>query len=182
MTPKALSRLIVRSLQRSGAVKVDGLGIFRRDKTGHVSFQRSEDLRIFISHCTEDGDAAERLFNELAARGFSPWLDRRKLLPGQNWRRRIEDAISSADFFIACFSHRSVVKRGGFQAELRFALACANRMPLDEVFVVPVRLDDCQIPGRIQREIQYTDLFPNWDAGFERIVHIIEEGQMRRAA
>jgi len=35
--------------------------------------------------------------------------------------RRIEDAIANSDFFIACFSTRSVKKRGGFQAEIRFA-------------------------------------------------------------
>jgi hypothetical protein len=183
MTLEQLARLIERLLKRSGAAEIGGLGVFSRDKTGDVSFQRSsEGLRIFIAHTTEDDDAAERLFDGLAARGFAPWLDRRKLLPGQNWRRRIEDAIASADFFIACFSTRSVLKRGGFQAEVRFALACANRVPLDDVFVVPVRLDNCRMPSRIQREVQYVDLFPDWDAGFERIVQIIEERQFLRAA
>jgi hypothetical protein len=182
MTLEELADLIKRSLKRSEAVEIHGLGIFVRDKTGDVSFQHSDAPRIFIAHSMEDGDAAERLFDGLAAQGFAPWMDRRKLLPGQNWRRRIEDAIASADFFIACFSRGSVAKRGGFQAEIRFALACANRMPLDDVFVIPVRLDDCPMPSRIQREIQYVDLFPDWAQGFERIVQIIQERQTRLAA
>ena len=54
-------------------------------------------------------------------------------------------------------------------------------VPLDEVFLLPVRLDECRVPPRIQRETQYVDLFPAWDAGFARIVHIVE-CQMRLLA
>ena len=65
-------------------------------------------------------------------------------------------------------------KRGGFQAEVRYALDCAKRVPLDDVFIIPVRLDDCRVPARIQKETQYVDLFPDWDAGLQRVFHIIE--------
>ena len=34
-----------------------------------------------------------------------------------------------------CFSARSVGKKGGFQAELRYALDCARRIPLDGVYL-----------------------------------------------
>jgi hypothetical protein len=115
-----------------------------------------------------------RTFNELRSGAYAPWLDRRKLLPGQNWPRRIEDAITSADFFIACFSTNSVKKRDGFQAEVRFALDCAGRLPFDAVFLIPVRLDDCRVPARIQRETQHVDLFPDFVAGVESVVATIE--------
>ncbi len=98
--------------------------------------------------------------------------------PGQNWPRRIEDAIADSDFFIACFSRHSVKKRGGFQAEIRYALDCASRMPLDDVFLIPARLDDCRVPARIQRETQYVDLFPDWHSGFGRIAGIIEKQRL----
>jgi hypothetical protein len=181
MTLEELGQLIQRSLQRSSAVEIEGLGVFARDKSGDISFQHSNSPRIFIAYATEDRPKAERLFNDLTERGFAAWLDRRKLLPGQNWPRRIEDAIANADFFIACFSGRSVNKRGGFQMEIRHALDCANRIPLDDVFLIPVRLDECRVPTRLQREMQYVDLFPDWDAGFERVLRIIER-QNRRAA
>ena len=48
-------------------------------------------------------------------------------------------------------------------------------MPLDDVFLIPARLDDCRVPARIQRETHYVDLFPDWDSGFGRIVGIIEK-------
>jgi hypothetical protein len=181
MTIDDLGRLIQRLLKRSGAVEIDGLGVFARGKTGDISFEHSDKLRVFIAYATEDRPAAERLFKQLTAHGFAAWLDRRKLLPGQDWPQRIEDAIDSSDFFIGCFSAKSIKKRGGFQTEIRLALECANRMPLDDVFLIPVRLDDCRVPTRIQRETQYVDLFPDWRAGFERVLRIIES-QIRRAA
>lgn len=181
MTVEQLSRLIQRLLRRSGAVQIDGLGEFAVNRTGDISFHHSNCARIFIAYATEDKAAAERLYNELTARDFAAWMDRRKLLPGQDWPHRIEDAIASSDFFIACFSSHSVKKRGGFQTEIRHALNCASSVPLDDVFLIPVRLDDCRVPARIQRETQYVDLFPDWDVGFERVLRMIERRNLRAA-
>ena len=132
--------------------------------------------------CRKTRPAADRLFENLEAAGFDPWLDRRKLLPGQNWPRSIEEAIGTSDFFLACFSHRSVKKKGGFQAEIRYALDCTQRIPLDEIFLIPARLDACPVPVRIQRETQYIDLFPDWDRGFRRILTAMRRQWSHRAA
>jgi len=181
MTVEELAGLIQRSLKRSTAVEIDGLGVFARDGFGRLSFRDSNRPRIFIAYATEDSASADRLYTALTARGFTPWLDRHKLLPGQNWPRRIEDAIASSDFFIACFSGKSARKKGAFQAEIRYALDCARRVPLDDVFLIPARLDNCRVPVRIQRETQYVDMFPEWEAGFARILLIIDR-QMKLAA
>lgn len=174
MSVEELARLIKRSLQRSDAVEIDGLGLFRRNESGDISYCQSHHPRVFVAYALADLESAERIFSTLSARGFAAWLDRRKLLPGQDWPRRIQEAIESSDFFIACFSRHSVRKRGGFQAELRHALDCARRLPLDDVFIIPVRLDDCLLPARIQRETQYVDLFPDWESGLDRVIRIIE--------
>jgi len=174
MGAEELADLISTELKRSPSIEIEGLGRFQRDRTGRITFTRGNRPRIFVAYALEDTEQAERLFAELQSRGYAPWLDRKKLLPGQNWPRRIQDAIESSDFFIACFSTKSVNKRGGFQAEIRYALDCATRVPLDEVYLVPVRLDDCRVPSRIRRETQYIDLFPDWDAGLEQVAGVIE--------
>lgn len=180
MTASDLARLIRRSLRRTASVELDDLGTFARE-SGKITFRPRGGPRVFIAYAVEDVTHAERLFGDLKNWGYSPWLDREKLLPGQNWPRRIEDAIESADFFIACFSSNSVSKRGGFQAEIRYAMDCASRVPLDEVFLIPVRIDECAVPTRIQRETQYVDLFPDWDQGVSRVREIVER-QRRKAA
>jgi hypothetical protein len=178
MSAEDLAILICRSLQRSATVEIDGLGVFRRDEAGQISFRGGTRPRVFIAYAVEDAALAERLYADLKARGFAPWLDRRKLLPGQNWPLRIREAIEGADFFVACFSRNSVGKRGGFQAEVRYALECASCVPLDDVYLIPARLDACRVPVRITRETQFVDLFPDWGTGLARLARII--GKRRR--
>ena len=177
-----LARLIRQCLAEGTSVEIDGLGTFIPDDQRGFRFQSRNRPKVFVAYVQEDAAAAERLFEDLEACGFDPWLDRRKLLPGQNWPRSIEEAITNSDFFLACFSHRSVKKKGGFQAEIRYALDCTQRIPLDEIFLIPARLDGCPVPMRIQRETQYIDLFPDWDRGFRRMVTAMRRQWNRPAA
>jgi hypothetical protein len=156
-------------LDEGSSVEIDGLGVFRR-RNGVYEFLPRQGPHIFVAYVQEDAEAAVRLYETLLAQGFDPWLDRKKLLPGQNWPRAIEQAIQVSDFFVACLSRKAVRKRGQFQAELRYALDCARRLPLDQAYFIPVRLEECPVPVRITREIQYVDLFPDWDRGIRRLI------------
>ncbi len=169
-----VAAVVRRCLERGDQVEIDGLGVFRPDGSQQFRFIPCNRARVFLAYVTEDGERAERLYDRLTEAGFQPWMDRRKLLPGQNWPRSIEEAIETSDFFLACFSTRSVNKKGGFQAEIRYALDCARRMPLDDIFLIPVRLDECRVPARIRREWQYIDLFPKWERGFRRLVQVLQ--------
>jgi len=172
---------IVRAcLEEGKTVVIDGLGTFRPDGKRGYRFVVRAAPTAFLAYVQEDADVVERLSDDLEMHGFEPWMDRRKLLPGQNWPRSIEDAIETSDFVIACFSRHSINKKGGFQAEIRYALDCARRVPLDDVFLIPVRLDACTVPSSIRREIQYIDLFPNWERGFRRILTVVGRQLKRR--
>lgn len=175
MKVRELAEQICRTLESSPSVEIDGLGTFTRSEDGVIEFRENKKPNIFVAYAVEDSELAEKLCADLEVRGYLAWMDRRKLLPGQNWPRRIQEAIENSDFFIGCFSTNSARKRGAFQAEIRYALDSARRIPLDEVFLIPVRLNDCPIPIRIKRETQYVDLFPQWEMGMARIVRIIEK-------
>ena len=168
-TAEQLAHLVVRSLARGKAVEIDGLGMFFPDTTRGFRFE-PQAPQIFLAYVREDLEHVLRLYAALTEAGLRPWMDVHKLLPGQNWPRAIECAIESSDYFVACFSQRSANQRGGFPAEIRYALDCARRVPLDDIFVVPVRLDRCRVPRSIHRELQYVDLFPDWERGFRRLV------------
>ena len=165
-----VARLVRRCLAEGTSVEIDGLGTFLPDARCGFRFVPRNRPKVFVAYVQEDAHAAERLFEALEGHGFDPWMDRRKLLPGQNWPRAIENAIDTSDFVVACFSRNSVRKKGGFQAEIRYALDCMQRVPLDEVFLIPVRLDASPVPARIQREFQYIDLFPDWERGVRHLV------------
>jgi hypothetical protein len=162
---RRLTGIVLRSLARGHAVEIDGFGTFYPDRLHGVRFEAATLPQVFIAYVREDRELADRLYQTVEAAGFSPWMDTRKLLPGQNWPRAIETAIENSEFFLACFSSSSVNQRGGFQAEIRYALDCARSIPLEEIYIVPVRLDECPVPRAIQCQLQYIDFFPDWDRG-----------------
>ena len=179
-TSEYLAQLVRRCLEQGKSVEIDDLGVFQRRSAGGYEFVPHSRPKIFLAYVQEDLVLADRLFENLETRGFAPWLDRRKLLPGQNWPRAIEQAIETSDFFVACFSRHSVGKKGAFQSEIRYALDCALRVPLDETYLIPLRFDDCRVPWKISREIQYIDLYPDWNRGLRRILSVIEKQSRRR--
>ena len=175
-----VARIVLRGVAQGKTVEIDGLGIFYPDARRGFRFVPRALPQVFIAYGAEDEPMAARLFEDLNRDGFRPWMDVRKLLAGQNWPRAIEAAIESSDFFGACFSGNSVRKKGGLQSELRYALDCARQLPLDEIYVVPVRLDACEVPRAIQHEFQYVDLFPDWDAGIARLLDMLGREVKRR--
>ena len=165
-------RLIDRCVREGSAIDLEGLGTFELDD-GKVVFQPSSRIRVFIAYAREDRAEARKLYRALKNHGLEPWMDEQKLLPGQNWPRAIERAMEVSDYVVICFSRRSVGKRGFFQSEIRYALDVASCVPLDEIFLVPVRLSECQIPQQIARKTQYIDLFPDWEAGFQALITVM---------
>lgn len=170
-----LARILRECVREGQIVHLGELGSFQQRERGGLEFIADSTPRIFIAYANEDLDIALRLADELTAAGFHPWIDKRKLMAGQNWRGAIERAIERSDYFVACFSSRSVGKRGQFPNELRLALRCADRMPLDDSFLLPVRLEPCEVPARIQAHLQWVDLFPDWQRGVRHLTEAIWE-------
>jgi len=169
-----VARILREALENGRAVEIDGLGTFLPGRERGFRFVAQTKPRVFIAYVEEDLGPVKKLYDVFERRGLRPWLDKKKLMPGQNWPRAIERAIETSDFFLACFSGRSTTKRGAFQSELRYALTCASRIPLDEIFFIPVRLEDCPIPGRISKQLQYIDLFPDWETGVNKVLGVME--------
>jgi hypothetical protein len=168
-----VARVVTRGLAAGRIVEIDGLGTFYPDARLGFRFEPQARPQIFLAYVKEDEAQVVGLYSALETAGFSPWMDVRRLLPGQNWPRAIQQAIETSDFFLACFSSHSVRKRGGFQAEIRYALDCARQVPLDQIFLVPVRLDACEVPRAVQAEFQWIDLFPDWSRGIAVLTAMI---------
>lgn len=116
--------------------------------------------KIFISYTRRDKKIVRQIYKELKSAGCSPWLDVEDILPGENWRRAINKAIEEADIFLAILSENSVDKRGVIQREIRLALDKMDELLPGDVFIIPLRIDDCEIPERL-KHLQVLD----WDDG-----------------
>ncbi len=136
------------------------------DDTTNGSIQKP---KVFISYAHEDQRAAERLYRDLKKMGLEPWLDKLKLLPGQNWEIEIKNAIKDSRYFIPLFSVTSVSKIGFVQNEFKTALDYFKQFPPGTIFAIPVRLNDCKIPYEELKSIHRVDLFPNWKEGIDNI-------------
>jgi len=179
---RALLQLIESRLREGASIEVGGMGSFRLAHDGQVAFRPCGEALVFLGYAEEDRPQIRKLFRQLQQAGFEPWMDCQKLLPGQNWPRAIQQTIEISDFFIGCFSKRSASKRGHFQSELNTALEVASHFPEEDVFFIPVRLEECELPRRIASSIHYVDLFPDWNRGVKKLIAALRRQQAARNA
>ena len=126
-------------------------------------------IQIFLAYASEDQHSVIDLYERLKEKGYNPWLDKRDLMPGQNWREEIPRAIRNSQIFIACLSQQSVSKQGYIQRELRMALNEYAEKPPGSIYLIPLKLDDCQVPDlRLEQlgvglqDLQWLDY---WESG-----------------
>ena len=127
---------------------------------------------VFISYAREDSEAATKIVKALKDNDIEVWFDRDSLLPGQNWKLEIEKAIPTCRYFITILSHKSVTKRGVVQSEIRQALDVMKEYPVGEIFLIPVRLDNCTQNIPEIRNLQWVDMFPDWNAGIDKLLTV----------
>jgi len=132
--------------------------------------------KVFISYAAEDYSSAERLYDAFAAGEIDPWLDRKKLRPGQYWQLHIDRAIRSADFVLILISRNSATKRGFVQREVKQALDIWQDKLEEDVFLIPCRIEDCDVPDALRR-FQWVDLFST--QGLDALIDTILQEQSR---
>jgi cold shock CspA family protein len=138
--------------------------------------------QIFISYAKEDRLFAERLCNDLQQAGVKPWLDSIDLIPGQDWNKAIRKAISKSSYFLALLSSRSVRKTGFVQREVRFALEVAEEYPEDQIFIIPVRIDECEPSFEGLKKLHRVDFFPSYKDGLRQLLRPIKYMQEEKPA
>lgn len=131
---------------------------------------------VFLSYAREDKEAVENLHARLEGEGFSPWMDTKNLVAGEDWKLALARAIRESTFFVACLSKNFAGKRGMIQQELKEALDLWKQKLPEDIYLIPVRLEDCGTHESLGR-FQWVDLFE--EDGFEKLLRAINEGVKR---
>jgi NAD-dependent SIR2 family protein deacetylase len=131
-----------------------------------VAVTPQRNLKVFLCHASGDKPAVEGFYNTLVNDGIDAWLDKKNLIPGQSWQYEIPKAVKSSDVVIVFLSSLSVTKEGFVQKEIRIALDTADEKPEGTIFIIPARLENCEVPERLAR-FQWVDLFE--EDGYERL-------------
>lgn len=130
--------------------------------------------RIFISYSHQDKEVAQKLYTFFKDRNLNPWLDEEELLPGMKWKEKINDAIRDSRYFIPLLSRNST--KGGSYVEKELNEAKQNlKKYTDEIYLIPIRIDDCQVLDSTIQEFQIVDLSQDWDRGLKKILQSMGE-------
>lgn len=108
----------------------------------------------FLSYAREDARFVADLARRLLQHGVMTWFDRKDLLPGDDWRRKIDDGIERSDFVLTFVSPASVNKTGYFQRELKYAIEQRQLRPEGARYIIPIVIGDCEPPSSV-RDIQW---------------------------
>lgn len=126
-------------------------------------------MPVFISYSHQDKEFVDKLAAHLVKNNAHVWVDTWELNVGDSILSKVQEAIQYASALLVVLSSASV------QSEwCKKELSAGLMRELEEkrVIVLPVRLDDCEIPMFL-REKMYADFRTNFDVGLKAVVDSI---------
>ena len=113
----------------------------------------------FLCYAKENSTGVREFRERLKTEAWiDPWFDEEDILPGQMWEGRVTEAVHNSHAVIVFLSSIAVRTEGFFHKELKLALDAAAEKPDGTIFIIPIRLDACDVPGRLL-PYQYVDYF-----------------------
>jgi hypothetical protein len=107
-------------------------------------------FQVFLSYSRLDSRIVRGFHRRLLARGITVWMDVENILGGEDWRTAIRNAIRGSQLMLIFLSRKVVAREGYLQYEILEALDESRRKPPGQIFLIPVRLDDCAIHPRLE--------------------------------
>ena len=138
----------------------------------HKSDLKKRSAKVFLCHSHADQDAVHALYSRLKKDAVEAWLDSEKLIPGQDWQNEIHRAILKSQVVIVCLSRHFNKQKGYRHEELKIALEKADSLPADEIFIIPARLEKCDLP-RSLRHLHRVDLFEA--NGYKKLLGVLRK-------
>lgn len=133
----------------------------------------------FLSYCHENAAEIAELYDDLIEAGEEVWVDKESILPGENWKDAIQLGIEQSYAMVLCLSKEVESRRESvIYSEIREAIERYRSCKPGSIYLIPVRLSECEIP-RIKidatswlSDLHYIDLFPksNRPEGLKRLI------------
>ena len=148
-----------------GAVSIDTL-------LAYVSMTDSKSKRdhLFISYAGEDSAVCEWLAKKLALEGYAVWCDRLKLLGGEPFPDRIDEAIKERSFRVLGLLSQPWLDKPNPSRERKAALDIADGRDIDD-FLIPLNVGGVR-PEDLDWMISPLSFisFQHWDAGLRLLL------------
>ena len=140
--------------------------------------------KVFLSYVRENQPIVQYIDQILTDYGIDIITDYRNMRGGYDWQNMLRELIENSGHFIPCFSKEfSSRERTVLYRELDYAIECVADINPQHNWIIPVRINECEIPKiRIRPQVlltnlHYIDLFPpsQYFEGIENIVKSIDE-------
>ena len=113
----------------------------------------------FLAYSKLNRTPVREFATRLKAEGWiDPWFDEEDILPGQVWQNSVVTGVRQSHAVIIFLSKVAIASEGFFQKEIKLALDTAAEKPEGTIFIIPIRLNDCEVPEMLSK-YQYVDYF-----------------------
>jgi hypothetical protein len=140
-------------------------------------------IQVFLSYARPDQEKAKSIYVELVNAGFSPWMDKMSIFPGDEWEKRLEIEVGNCHFFVVCLSKHTVERRPVMIKERKIALKRYDEyMERGDIFIIPLlleELEDTEVPEDLRR-FQWDYWFEDKEEGIKKLVSTIDNGIEQR--
>ena len=134
----------------------------------------SERQALFISHASpEDNAFTIWLGAKLAAAGYEVWADVLRLTGGDDWQRKLEDALRNRACKVLLAANQKSVEKQGVRNEIQIASDVAKKIG-DTRFIIPLKLGPFDAPFLIAHA-QYIDFSHGWSSGLHELLTALQD-------
>jgi len=134
----------------------------------------SERQALFISHASpEDNAFTIWLGAKLAAAGYEVWADVLRLTGGDDWQRKLEDALRNRTCKVLLVANQKSVDKQGVRNEIQIASDVAKTIS-DTRFIIPLKLGPFDALFLIAHA-QYIDFSHGWSSGLHELMSALQD-------
>lgn len=138
--------------------------------------KKNKGRKVFISHSSKDKQFAKWLSVDLANAGHRPWLDGWEIRAGDSIPTQIGIGIEECQFVLLLLSKKSV---SSHWVEREWQAKYWKEAQDNEVMVIPVLIEDCDIPILLQTK-RYADFRTDYTSGLETLLASLLRSSTRK--
>jgi hypothetical protein len=131
-------------------------------------------IDVFLSYGRHERAWAEKLANTLRAHQFNPWMEKAEPAPGEDWRRAIQQAVTSAPAIVILIG--TTHSPSPFQ-ELEWRTALESAWQDHNKKLIPLVFGDALLPSFLAKwqALRVNDPKKDWDSAMDELLHVLRD-------
>lgn len=133
-------------------------------------------MQIFISHSSKDKLFARQLAKRLSAAGLSVWLPEDEILPGDNWAKKVGQALEDSDLMVVLVTPHAF-ETEWLKEEIQYALTAEHyKGRLIPVFLGSEQETPADVPWILRKlnPVQIEGKEEDWQQVVEKVCALAE--------